>query len=95
MGRYSIRQTGAALLIFSGAFQSSLKSTFSEGSCKIFVGKIKGETLIRGNQKTHDTGLKFMQLVKDGHLCQAMSQRKSCWDNAPQESFFGHTKDQN
>ena len=95
MGRYSIRQTGVALLIFSGAFQSSMKSTFSESSCKIFIGKIKEETLIHGDQKTHDTGLKFMQLVKDGHLCQAMSQRERCWEDAPQESFFGHTKYQN
>ena len=23
-----------------------------------------------------------------------MSQRGNCWDNAPQESFFGHMKDE-
>ena len=24
-----------------------------------------------------------------------MSRRGNCWDNAPQESFFGHMKDEN
>ncbi|MGL5054684.1 MAG: IS3 family transposase, partial [Fusobacteriaceae bacterium] len=25
---------------------------------------------------------------------QSMSRRGNCWDNAPQESFFGHMKDE-
>ena len=27
-------------------------------------------------------------------LQQSMSRRGNCWDNAPQESFFGHFKDE-
>ena len=27
-------------------------------------------------------------------LGQSMSRRGNCWDNAPQESFFGHLKDE-
>lgn len=27
-------------------------------------------------------------------LRQSMSRRGNCWDNAPQESFFGHMKDE-
>ncbi|MNH42544.1 hypothetical protein D3C79_1042630 [compost metagenome] len=27
-------------------------------------------------------------------LGQSMSRRGNCWDNAPQESFFGHFKDE-
>lgn len=27
-------------------------------------------------------------------LGQSMSRRENCWDNAPQESFFGHFKDE-
>ena len=27
-------------------------------------------------------------------LVQSMSRRGNCWDNAPQESFFGHFKDE-
>ncbi|MFV0618913.1 IS3 family transposase, partial [Megasphaera sp. WILCCON 0056] len=29
----------------------------------------------------------------DKELRQSMSRRGNCWDNAPQESFFGHMKD--
>ena len=38
--------------------------------------------------------IKFIQLVKDSELRQSMSRRANCWDNAPQESFFGHMKDE-
>ena len=32
--------------------------------------------------------------MKDADLRQSMSRRGNCWDNAPQESFFGHMKDE-
>lgn len=32
--------------------------------------------------------------MKDNNLGQSMSRRGNCWDNAPQESFFGHMKDE-
>ncbi|MBT2737383.1 IS3 family transposase, partial [Bacillus sp. ISL-7] len=32
--------------------------------------------------------------VKKLGLGQSMSRRGNCWDNAPQESFFGHFKDE-
>jgi transposase InsO family protein len=32
--------------------------------------------------------------VKKNKLGQSMSRRGNCWDNAPQESFFGHLKDE-
>lgn len=38
--------------------------------------------------------MKFQSLVDDNHLRQSMSRRGNCWDNAPQESFFGHMKDE-
>ena len=34
-----------------------------------------------------------MQLMLDKNLRRSMSRRGNCWDNAPQESFFGHMKD--
>ena len=40
------------------------------------------------------TSLSFRQLLKDKELRQSMSRRGNCWDNAPQESFFGHMKDE-
>lgn len=52
------------------------------------------ETLIHSDQGSHYTSVKFIQLVKNFGLRQSMSRRGNCWDNAPQESFFGHMKDE-
>ncbi|MCQ2510899.1 MAG: IS3 family transposase [Lachnospiraceae bacterium] len=34
----------------------------------------------------------FQEKIRDAGLKQSMSKRGNCWDNAPQESFFGHFK---
>lgn len=36
----------------------------------------------------------FQQKLKELGYLQSMSKRGNCWDNAPQESFFGHMKDE-
>ena len=36
----------------------------------------------------------FQKAVVEKELSQSMSRRGNCWDNAPQESFFGHFKDE-
>ena len=36
----------------------------------------------------------FRNMVKEYGFIQSMSKRGNCWDNAPQESFFGHFKDE-
>ena len=36
----------------------------------------------------------FQDRVKELGMTQSMSKRGNCWDNAPQESFFGHFKDE-
>jgi transposase InsO family protein len=36
----------------------------------------------------------FQAAVETRDLIQSMSRRGNCWDNAPQESFFGHFKDE-
>lgn len=41
-----------------------------------------------------DNLLNFIQILKDSSLRQSMSRIGNCWDNAPQESFFGHMKDE-
>ena len=38
--------------------------------------------------------LYFKIYLKEAQLGQSMSRRGNCWDNAPQESFFGHMKDE-
>lgn len=52
------------------------------------------ETVIHSDQGAHYTCIKFINLVKDSQLRQSMSRRGNCWDNAPQESFYGHMKDE-
>ncbi|NMO96308.1 IS3 family transposase [Paenibacillus lemnae] len=49
---------------------------------------------IHSDQGFHYTHPKFQKLVKQMKLGQSMSRRGNCWDNAPQESFFGHLKDE-
>jgi putative transposase len=50
--------------------------------------------LIHSDQGTHYTHPNFQKLVKKLGFRQSMSRRGNCWDNAPQESFFGHFKDE-
>lgn len=52
------------------------------------------ETLIHSDQGCHYTSYSFIQILKDKQLRQSMSRKGNCWDNAPQESFFGHMKDE-
>ena len=55
---------------------------------------LTAKTLIHSDQGSHYKSVKFVQLVKDSDLRQSMSRKANCWDNAPQESFFGHMKDE-
>lgn len=51
------------------------------------------ETIIHSDQGSHYTSIKFRELAKSYRYVLSMSRRGNCWDNAPQESFFGHMKD--
>ena len=55
---------------------------------------LKSKTLVHSDQGCHYTSCSFIQLLKDKKLRQSMSRKGNCWDNAPQESFFGHMKDE-
>ncbi len=55
---------------------------------------IHKDAFIHSDQGVHYTSIKFQKLLKDNNLGQSMSRRGNCWDNAPQESFFGHMKDE-
>jgi putative transposase len=52
------------------------------------------DAFIHSDQGSHYTSPVFQALVKNFNLNQSMSRRGNCWDNAPQESFFGHFKDE-
>ena len=52
------------------------------------------DAFIHSDQGSHYTSPKYQKLLKKYDLGQSMSRRGNCWDNAPQESFFGHLKDE-
>lgn len=56
--------------------------------------KLHKDAFIHSDQGVHYTSPVFQKLVKKCGLGQSMSRRGNCWDNAPQESFFGHFKDE-
>lgn len=50
--------------------------------------------MVHSDQGTHYTSVKFSRMLEENDLIRSMSRRANCWDNAPQESFFGHMKDE-
>jgi len=56
--------------------------------------KLTDDAFIHSDQGVHYTSPQFQKMVKQIGLGQSMSRRGNCWDNAPQESFFGHFKDE-
>ena len=56
--------------------------------------KLSEDAFIHSDQGVHYTSPIFQKLLKSNKLGQSMSRRGNCWDNAPQESFFGHMKDE-
>jgi len=54
--------------------------------------ELKTNALLHSDQGGHYTSHRFVELLKNSELRRSMSRRANCWDNAPQESFFGHMK---
>jgi transposase InsO family protein len=52
------------------------------------------ETIVHSDQGVHYRAKSFDDLMEDANLIRSMSRKATCWDNAPQESFFGHMKDE-
>lgn len=84
--------------ILSYVLSESLELDFVLKSVEQLVERhgisLSTETLIHSDQGCHYTSYRFIQIAKDAELRQSMSRRGNCWDNAPQESFFGHMKDE-
>ena len=51
-------------------------------------------TIVHSDQGYHYTSKAFIKALQDNNFVQSMSRKGNCWDNAPQESFFGHMKDE-
>jgi len=56
--------------------------------------ELKTDVLFHSDQGSHYTSYKLIELLNDSKLRCSMSRRGNCWDNAPQESFFGHMKEE-
>lgn len=56
--------------------------------------KLHKDAFIHSDQGSHYTSPKYQKLLKKYNVGQSMSRRGNCWDNAPQESFYGHFKDE-
>lgn len=54
---------------------------------------LTNQTLVHSDQGSQFLSVSFQQLLKRYEIIQSMSRRGNCWDNAPQESFFGTLKD--
>lgn len=50
--------------------------------------------MIHSDQGCHYTSHAFIDKLHEAEFIQSMSRKGVCWDNAPQESFFGHMKDE-
>jgi len=55
---------------------------------------LDSHTIVHSDQGFHYTSTAFIEKLRDTKFVQSMSRRGNCWDNAPQESFFGHMKDE-
>lgn len=55
---------------------------------------ISDQTIVHSDQGVHYTSRDYQALLKNIKVIQSMSRKGNCWDNAPQESFFGHMKDE-
>ena len=84
--------------ILAWVLSDSLEVDFVLETVEILVrdhGKeITSATILHSDQGCHYTSYKFIELLKNRELRQSMSRKANCWDNAPQESFFGHMKDE-
>lgn len=94
----SVIKDAYTMQILSYVLSESLEVDFVLETVNILItnhgATLDSETLIHSDQGCHYTSKKFRQIVQDSELRQSMSRRGNCWDNAPQESFFGHMKDE-
>ena len=84
--------------ILAYELSSNLEVTFVFNTVEKLIAEygstLDDTTIIHSDQGCHYTSKAFIQKLKDNNFVQSMSRKGNCWDNAPQESFFGHMKDE-
>ena len=83
--------------ILTYKLSSSLEVTFVLATVDELIDRYDCElddtTILHSDQGCHYTSKAFIAKLRDNRFVQSMSRKGNCWDNAPQESFFGHMKD--
>lgn len=94
----SVIKDAFTMQILSHKLSESLEVDFVLETIKLLMRNHlydwESEVIIHSDQGCHYTSVAFRELLKNNSLRQSMSRRGNCWDNAPQESFFGHMKDE-
>ena len=84
--------------VLSYQLSDSLEVDFVLESVKKLIenhgNEIGEKTMIHSDQGCHYTSISFREIIENAGIRQSMSRKGNCWDNAPQESFFGHMKDE-
>ena len=62
--------------------------------CSQYGAELDNTTIVHSDQGCHYTSKAFIQKLREAEFVQSMSRKGNCWDNSPQESFFGHMKDE-
>jgi transposase InsO family protein len=94
----SVIKDGFTKQVLTYVPSESLEVDFVLETIKILLethgDSLETDAIVHSDQGCHYTSISFRQLLKDKELRQSMSRRGNCWDNAPQESYFGHMKDE-
>ena len=84
--------------VLAYVLSTSLKVEFVLQTVEQLLEKHRAEltehTIIHSDQGCHYTSKRFIEKLAENDFFQSMSRKGNCWDNAPQESFFGHMKDE-
>lgn len=80
------------------ALSETLEEDFVLDCVKMVMARhgheIPKDALLHSDQGSHYKSNQFVSLLTDGELRRSMSRKANCWDNAPQESLYGHMKDE-
>ena len=84
--------------ILAHVVSSNMKEDFVLETINILMNnhkhELKTDALIHSDQGIHYKAYTFKELLNNSQLRQSMSRKANCWDNAPQESFHSHMKDE-
>lgn len=98
LGYLSTILDGATKEVLAYAVADRITLDIALDTVKDLVAKhgedLPAQALLHSDQGSHYTSPIFQKLVQKNGLTQSMSRRGNCWDNAPQESYFGHLKDE-